>query len=96
MRGIIRNLKSHGFQVQVHDPVVDGSAILRDWGIELQTRDQLIRGDAVILGVAHDEFVSEGWNLAKGLLHNSIGVVADIKGCLDRELTPAGVDLWRL
>lgn len=96
MRGVIRNLKAYGFQIQVHDPVVDGGAIQRDWGVELLTRDQLVKGDAVILGVAHSEFVSEGWALAEKLLHKSQGVVADVKGYLNRQTKPMGVDLWRL
>lgn len=96
MRGVIRELKSRGFRVQAHDPIVDGNAVQRDWGIELLPRDQLAKSDAVFFGVAHDELVSEGWPLVTGLLHKGEGVVADIKGCLDRTTVPAGIDLWRL
>jgi len=96
IRGVIRELKNRGFQVQVHDPIVDGNAIQRDWGIELQPRDQLVKSDAVFFGVAHDSLVSEGWSLMTNLLHNGEGVVADVKGCLDRTTKPTGIDLWRL
>ncbi len=96
MRDVIQELTGLGLQVQVHDPVVDTATVQREWDVSVQTREQLIKSDAVILGVAHDEFVSEGWPLITGLLHNGQGVVADIKCCLDRSTKPDGVDLWRL
>lgn len=96
MREVVQELKHRGFQVQVHDPIADGAVVQRDWGIILRTRDELVKGDAIVFGVAHDDFVSEGWSLMTDLLRGGSGVVADIKGCLDRATKPDGVDLWRL
>ena len=96
MLGVIRGLESHGFQVQVHDPIVDAADIHREWGIVLKARNELIKSDVVIIGVAHNEFLFEGWELIIDLLRNTKGFVADVKSCLDRTMKPDGIELWRL
>lgn len=96
MYDVIQEFIRRDFRIQIYDPVVSSEAVQREWGVSLQEHDQLEKGDAVILGVAHDVFVSEGWPLVANLLHNGTGVVADVKGSLDRSSKPDGVDLWRL
>ena len=59
-------------------------------------REALKPADAVVLAVAHDEYVSEGWNLISNLLRDRNGVVFDVKGILDRASKPAAIELWRL
>ena len=54
------------------------------------------RGTAVILAVAHDEFVRAGWGLVLQCLQGGSGAVLDVKGVLDRAAKPEGVSLWRL
>lgn len=52
--------------------------------------------DAIILAVAHDMFVHDGWNLVNifGKKDQTV-VVMDLKGVLDRNLQPDDTVLWR-
>jgi UDP-N-acetyl-D-galactosamine dehydrogenase len=59
-------------------------------------KDALKQADAVVLAVAHDEYVRGGWPLISGLLRESGGLVFDVKSILDRGSKPATVELWRL
>lgn len=94
--GVVGKLKSLGFGLQIHDPFADRGEAVGTWGIELLDFDYLKKGDAVALCVAHDLYRDGGWGLVKSLLVEERGVVADIKGFLDRRETPEGIDLWRL
>jgi UDP-N-acetyl-D-galactosamine dehydrogenase len=51
--------------------------------------------DAIILAVAHDQYVSGGWPLVRRLLVGGAGLVLDVKMKLDRSSQPAGIELWR-
>jgi UDP-N-acetyl-D-galactosamine dehydrogenase len=53
-------------------------------------------GGAVVLAVAHREFVAQGWSLVRRCLMNDGGAVLDVKATLDRAAAPPDVDLWRL
>jgi UDP-N-acetyl-D-galactosamine dehydrogenase len=50
----------------------------------------------VILAVAHATYIERGWSLIRQLLHDGAGLVLDVKMKLDRNLQPAGIELWRL
>ena len=52
--------------------------------------------DAVVLAVAHKDYVAGSWSLVAKLLKGGEGIVLDIKARLDREKKPKGIDLWRL
>jgi UDP-N-acetyl-D-glucosamine/UDP-N-acetyl-D-galactosamine dehydrogenase len=67
-----------------------------EYGLALTGLDSLRPADAVILAVAHQDYVRGGWPLVTRLLKGGEGVVLDIKSQLDRTTKPAGVDLWRL
>jgi len=93
---IVRELQSSGISVQVHDPLARADDAQREYGIALSPLEALQPADAVILAVAHHEFVSQGWPLITRLLKNRDGIVLDVKSKLDRAGKPAGVELWRL
>jgi UDP-N-acetyl-D-galactosamine dehydrogenase len=93
---IVTELQSFGVEVQVTDPLADEDDALRDYGIKLVNFDALKPADAVILAVAHDRFLDEGWSLIKRSLVDESGLVLDIKAKLNRETTPAGIEVWRL
>jgi UDP-N-acetyl-D-glucosamine/UDP-N-acetyl-D-galactosamine dehydrogenase len=93
---IVGELKSFGVKVQVHDPMALPEEAAREYGIDLVAADALRPADAVILAVAHDVFVRNGWPLVTGLLKKGTGVVLDVNGRLDRAERPAGIELWRL
>jgi UDP-N-acetyl-D-galactosamine dehydrogenase len=93
---IVRELESSGAAVQVHDPLADVEEARREYGISLTKLEAIRPADAVIVAVAHDEYVAQGWSLVTKLLKGGQGVVLDVKSRLDRTTKPAGIELWRL
>jgi UDP-N-acetyl-D-galactosamine dehydrogenase len=93
---IVRELSASGVRVQVHDPLASVQEVKHEYGIDLVTRDALRPGDAVVLAVAHDEYLHVGWPLICSLLHEGKGLVLDVKSMLDRTSKPGGIELWRL
>ncbi len=93
---VVRELESHGARVTVHDPRADPEEAMREFGIALVERDSLPPADAVVLAVAHREFVNQRPDsllvrLAPG------GWVIDVKSVLDRQaVADLGFRLWRL
>jgi UDP-N-acetyl-D-galactosamine dehydrogenase len=93
---IVRELTNFGARVQVHDPLASPEDVEREYGLHLTSFDKLSPADAVIVAVAHESYVTGGWPLIRRLLHESAGLVFDVKACLDRNAAPAGVELLRL
>ena len=93
---VVRELEGYGLDVQVHDPRADPEEARREYGVETAAAEALRPADAVILAVAHDEFVAGGWAGVTALLRDARGSVIDVKGVLDRASRPGGVDLRRL
>ncbi|GAB3444294.1 nucleotide sugar dehydrogenase [Insolitispirillum peregrinum] len=93
---VVRELESFGVQVQIYDPVADAAEAHHEYGLTLTARADLRPADAVVLAVSHAEFRAAGWDLPVALLRDGRGMVADVKGILDRSAVPANVTLWRL
>ena len=93
---VINELQSYGVDVQVHDPVSDAEEARREYGIELRSWDDLPRADALVVAVAHQQF------LARPLADYLSKVVADgcfidVKSQFDMPaLRQAGLTVWRL
>ena len=56
---VIHELTSYGIEVHVHDPVADAAEARHEYGIELETWESLPRANALVVAVAHREFVGE-------------------------------------
>jgi UDP-N-acetyl-D-galactosamine dehydrogenase len=93
---IARGLERVGVGVQVADPVASAEETAQEYGLKLIPIEALRPADAVILAVAHKDYVAGGWPLVAGLLSNRRGIVLDVKAKLDRQKKPEGIDLWRL
>ncbi len=93
---LIKTLVERGCTVQVCDPCADNLDVQTNYQIDLVQLDELKKADAVVLVVAHDEFISQGWQLIKKLLKPDHGIVYDVKAMLERDLTPENVTLIRL
>jgi UDP-N-acetyl-D-galactosamine dehydrogenase len=93
---IIRELESFGLTVQVHDPMANAADAKHEYGVSLLELGDLQPADAVILAVAHDQYIGGGWPLIQRLLSGESGLVLDVKMKLDRSSRPAGIELWRL
>ena len=75
---VVKHLKDYGTEVTIYDPLADPSEVLHEYGIH--TTDSLPEGkfDAVVLTVAHKEFL----NLDLAELKSENSVVYDVKGVL--------------
>jgi len=91
---IIREFESFGVSVQVHDPLADSAAALKEYGVTLHKEPA--PADAVVLAVAHESYRASGWPLITRLLANGRGLVMDVKGVLDPRAKPADIEIWRL
>ena len=93
---IVRELEDYGLDVQVHDPCADRDAASREYRVGIVAGDALRPADAVILAVPHAAYTQWGWPGVTALLRDSHGIVVDVKGVLDRESRPGGIELLRL
>jgi UDP-N-acetyl-D-galactosamine dehydrogenase len=93
---VIHELQSYGVDVQVHDPWSDADEARHEYGIELKTWDALPRADAVVVAVAHRQFLARPLDdfLAKV---TPGGCFIDVKSQFDLDaLRRAGLTVWRL
>ncbi len=93
---IARGLERVGVRIQVTDPMASAAETEQEYGIKLLPLEALRPADAVILAVAHKEYVAGGWPLVASLLNDRRGIVFDVKAKLVRQKKPEGIDLWRL
>ena len=93
---IARELQRVGVGVQVNDPIALAEETAYEYEIKLTPLESLQPADAVILAVAHKDYVAGGWPLVAKLLKGGQGIVLDVKAKLDRANKPEGIDLWRL
>jgi UDP-N-acetyl-D-galactosamine dehydrogenase len=93
---VINELRSFGVDVHVHDPVPDAAEARHEYGLELEPWDTLPRADAIVVAVAHQEFVRKPLTdyLAKVVER---GCFIDVKSQFDlTALQRAGLTVWRL
>ena len=93
---IARELAKAGVEVQMADPLAQPEEAAHEYAIDLTPLDALRPADAVILAVAHRDYVVGGWGLVQRLLKDGKGLVLDVKQKLDRAQRPEGIELWRL
>lgn len=78
---IYEELKSYNIQVDVHDPQADSAQVMNEYNIELQT--EIVGGfDAVILAVAHKEFLELNWDS----IRSKTSIIYDVKSILNKKL----------
>ncbi len=76
-------LSEFGASVDFHDPVADPEEVRQEFGIELVRKPSPRRYDAVILAVAHREFIGID---VKRLKRRTMSVVYDVKSVLPKHL----------
>jgi UDP-N-acetyl-D-galactosamine dehydrogenase len=81
---VITNLEDFGIEVTTYDPWANSSEVLNEYGIHCHANlDANLfesRFDAIILTVAHQEFLNIDWSQYT----NSTGVIYDVKGILKK------------
>lgn len=82
---IYHTLKEYTSNITIYDPWANITSVKHEYGINIQQNNlEELKGkfDAVILGVAHNQFI--GINLRDFLKDRMNGVVYDVKGVIDR------------
>ena len=79
---VYHTLSEYTSHITVYDPWADAGRVKHEYGIDVVNQLPADKYDAVILGVAHQEFL----NLDVRSLTTSQGVVYDVKGVLDRSI----------
>jgi len=93
---IVHELASYGCDVHVYDPVADGEESEHEYGIKLESWEDLPKADALVVAVPHKEV------LARSLLDfqsklNENGCFIDVKSQFDpKAISEAGYCVWRL
>jgi UDP-N-acetyl-D-galactosamine dehydrogenase len=83
---IISELASYNTDICIYDPWAKPADVMHEYGIGItDTLPEGVRYDAVILAVAHKEFVSVNWRDHV----NPNGVIYDVKGCLATDMVDA-------
>lgn len=95
---IYNELREYGITPVVVDTTADASEAKRLYGITFGTMDDIKDMDAVIIAVAHDDFMKLTKEEIKGFFNpnNSVKVLADIKGILNRKEYEKDFAYWRL
>ncbi len=84
---IYHTLQEYTDDITIYDPWADANHVRHEYGIKITNKvyDELIgQFDAIILGVAHNEFKDK--NIRELLKDYQNGVVYDVKGVVSREL----------
>jgi len=93
---VIQELASYGVDVKVHDPVADPEEARHEYGIELCGWDSLPAADAVIVAVAHREYLARPLTDFLGRVRQH-GCFIDVKSAFDLSaLRQSGLTCWRL
>jgi UDP-N-acetyl-D-galactosamine dehydrogenase len=93
---ILRELESYGIEVFVHDPAASADEARHEYGVELLSWDALPRADAIVLAVAHREFVAATPDALCAKLMPG-GCLVDVKAIASPDKFEArGVRVWRL
>lgn len=94
---IVKELNEYGIDPAISDPVADADEAKKLYGIEFLDIESIKDMDAVILAVAHTEFLSLAIEEVDKLYGSGKKVLLDLKGLLNRnEYEIAGYSYWRL
>jgi UDP-N-acetyl-D-galactosamine dehydrogenase len=90
---IVAELAQYGVTAMVHDPLGDPHEAMEEYKIQLAPLDRFVDLDALILAVAHKEYLQD-----KGLIGRvrDGGVVIDVKSALDPGTLGRNVSYWSL
>jgi UDP-N-acetyl-D-galactosamine dehydrogenase len=92
---IAAELEEFGVSVLIHDPLIDGAAAARDYGITLTDFAGLRRLDGLILAVPHRLFLDRGpARLLRGLASGAVFI--DVKSAFRPQDVPGNLVYWSL
>jgi UDP-N-acetyl-D-galactosamine dehydrogenase len=83
---IYHELRQFGLEVDIYDPWAQPEEVEHEYGLKiLQKLDDHVIYDAIVVAVAHNEFLKLDFQKVK----RNNGVIFDAKACLDRSLVDA-------
>jgi len=93
---ILRELAEFGVETHVHDPLASPDEALAEYGVRLESWEELPAADALILAVSHAPFLGMPQEqLLRKIVRN--GCLIDVKSALDAQsLRRQGLRVWRL
>ncbi|MDR4517289.1 MAG: nucleotide sugar dehydrogenase [Nitrosomonas sp.] len=93
---VIRELEDYGVEVHVCDPVTDTDEALHEYGITLETWENLPRAEAMIIAVSHVDFLMKTIpDIQAKIVEN--GCFIDVKSKFSQSaFQEAGFHVWRL
>jgi UDP-N-acetyl-D-galactosamine dehydrogenase len=93
---IVYELQSYGVEVHVHDPVAEADEARHEYGIKLESWEDLPKADALIVAVPHKELLARSLTDFQSKL-NEGGCFVDVKAQFDpNRIREAGYCVWRL
>ena len=93
---VIRELQSYDISVHVHDPMADPAEAHHEYGIRLETWNELPRADALVMAVAHKEYLAMSADDLIGKIVPN-GTLVDVKSKLSTApFAQRGITVWRL
>jgi UDP-N-acetyl-D-galactosamine dehydrogenase len=93
---VIAELREYGCDVAVHDPIASPAHAFDEYGIELVSWENMRRAEALVICVAHTQFVEKSFSLfAEKIVPG--GVFIDVKSAFDLDhARRTGILAWRL
>ncbi len=93
---LVGELSEYGCNVSVHDPLASSADAYYEYGIKLTKWDALPRADALIIAVAHNEYLAMELKDILGKV-NDEGIVIDVKSAFASDaIRKLGYKLWCL
>ena len=80
---IYKELKSFNLEVDVYDPLALPAEVEEEYGIVLKGDFNPENYQAIVLAVAHTDFLSFDWDA----IHQKVTTIFDVKGILDISLS---------
>jgi UDP-N-acetyl-D-galactosamine dehydrogenase len=93
---IIRELRTYGVEVYVHDPQAQAEEAMHEYGVRLLSWDELPRADAIVAAVAHRSILELS---SRDIAAKAVpgGAFVDVKAAHDAgALQAQGLRVWRL
>jgi UDP-N-acetyl-D-galactosamine dehydrogenase len=93
---MVKCLLEYGAEVQVHDGHCDSEEVSRMYGISLVEENEMTDCDALILAVAHREYLDSGLEACLRKLRKETAILVDVKSVFWRQPLPPNVVYWSL
>lgn len=91
---ILAELRDFGIEPLIHDPLAESAEAMHEYGIALNSLDDLQDLDGLVVAVAHKAYRAQAAELLSRVKPG--GVVVDVKWLFDRSDIPAGLHYWSL